>query len=211
MADPVSSEDQELEAAAAVAPEDLSDEVARKWDPERLLKMVAKRAGKGEALDLQLRERYEKRFGVDLSHVRIYTGEFATEFNKDRGANAVTIGSTGMILMGGHADKSPISADGQALLAHELTHVAQAQRGLQFDGRDAPLATEENEAEAEHVEAEEHAHASGAAAHGEAHAKHAKGEAAKEMSEAVIARVMDMFAESGRVGWVRNGLDPRRP
>lgn len=205
------SDDQELEAAAQVPPEDLSDEVARKWDPERLMKLLAKRAGKGEALDHSLRQRYERRFGVDLSHVRVVTGEFAEEFNKDRGANAVTIGGTGMILMGGHADKSPIGAAGQALLAHELTHVAQAERGLHFDRDSAPLATEEHEQEAEQVEAEEHAQASGASAHAHAMAEHHGEQAAKHMLEQVIHRVMDMFAEAGRVDWMRNGSSPRRP
>jgi hypothetical protein len=204
-------EDRELDAAAELPPEDLSEEIARKWDPDRLLKLLAKRAGKGEALDHSLRQRYEKRFGVDLSHVRIVTGEFAEEFNRDRGADAVTIGTTGMILMGGHADRSMLQADGQALLAHELTHVAQAQRGLHFKGVDAPLATESNEAEAQAVEQDEHAQASGGASH-EAHAnEHASAEKGKEMVEKVIHRVMDMLAEAGRVGWIRNGLDPRRP
>ena len=194
-------------------PEELTDELARKYDPARLLKLFAKRAGKGEALDLSIRQRYEKRFGVDLSHVRVVTGEFAEEFNKERGANAVTIGGTGMILMGGHADMSPIGASGQALLAHELTHVAQAERGLHFDRSNAPLATEEHEQEAEAVEAEEHAQASGQAAHAHAAAAaehHGEKERAK-MLDAVMHRVMDMFAEAGRVDWMRNGFNPRRP
>jgi hypothetical protein len=205
------SDDQELEAASQVPPEDLSDELARKWDPERLMKLLAKRAGRGEALDHSLRQRYEQKFGVDLSHVRVVTGEFAEEFNKERGANAVTIGGTGMILMGGHADKSPIGAAGQALLAHELAHVAQAERGLHFDRDSAPLATEEHEAEAEQVEAEEHAHASGAAAHASSQAEHAAHAHGKEMVEQIVHRVMDMFAEAGRVDWMRNGFGPRRP
>ena len=108
--------------------EDLTDELARKYDPERLLRMIAKRAGKGEALEHSVRSRYERKFGVDLGHVRVYSGEFAEEFNKKRDAHAVTIGSTGMILMGGTADRSSITSAGEALLAHELTHVAQAQR-----------------------------------------------------------------------------------
>ena len=114
-------------------PEDLSDEVARRWDPERLLRSVSKRAGRGDSLDYSLRQRYERRFGVDLGHVRVYSGEFAEEFNKRRNANAVTIGSTGMILMGGHADKAMGTAEGQALLAHELTR--EARRPVQATGR----------------------------------------------------------------------------
>src|SRR5262245_4183041 len=164
--------------------------------------MAARKAGKGEALDISVRQRYEKRFGVDLSHVRIVTGEFAQEFNKERGANAVTIGSTGMILMGGHADKSPLTAAGQALLAHELTHVAQAQRGLHFDSIETPLATEEHEAEAEQVEAEEHAAAQGHDHAQSAREDHKAEQAEKEMLEKIVHRVMDMFAEAGRVGWM---------
>jgi len=109
--------------------EELTDELARKYDPDRLLKIVSRRAGRGEALDHAMRSRYEKRFGVDLGHVRVYTGEFAEEFNRQRNAYAVTIGSTGMILMGNSPEKSIGSASGQALLAHELTHVAQQSGG----------------------------------------------------------------------------------
>src|SRR3954467_2282495 len=98
-------------------PEELSEELARKYDPERLLRLVSKRAGKGERLDHSIRAKYEKRFGVDLGHVRVYSGEFAEEFNKKRGAYAVTVGATGMILMGGSPNKSMGTNAGQALLA----------------------------------------------------------------------------------------------
>src|SRR5262245_9602040 len=139
------------------AAEDLSDELARKYDPQRLLKMISRRAGKGEALDSTVRNKYEKKFGVDLGHVRVFTGEFAEEFNKKRDAYAVTVGSTGMILMGGSPEKSMATSAGQALLAHELTHVAQQHRGVH---RKASFSTtalpfgEEHAAEAE-AEADE--------------------------------------------------------
>jgi len=134
--------------------EELSDDLARKYDPERLLKIVGKKAGKGEALDHFLRQKYERRFGVDLGHVRIYTGEFAEEFNKKHQSHAVTVANTGMILMRGDSGKSMGSASGQALLAHELTHVAQARKALSYD-KETPFATESgesHEAEAEQVE-----------------------------------------------------------
>ena len=105
--------------------EDLTDELARKYDPERMLRMIGKRAGRGDPLEHSVRAKYERRFGVDLGHVRIFTGEFAEEFNRQRNAYAVTVGATGMIMMGNSPDKSMASAQGQALLAHELTHVAQ--------------------------------------------------------------------------------------
>jgi hypothetical protein len=132
--------------------EELTDELAKKYDPERLLKVVAKRAGRGDPLEHSVRQKYERRFGVDLGHVRIYSGEFAQEFNRKRNAYAVTIGSTGMVLMGGSAEKTGIA--GEALLAHELTHVAQQAKGLHrkssFNGA-MPFA-EEHEHEADSVE-----------------------------------------------------------
>ena len=70
--------EQDIEPGA----EELTDELARKYDPERMLRMVSRRAGKGERLDRSIREKYEKRFGVDLGHVRVYSGEFAEEFNR---------------------------------------------------------------------------------------------------------------------------------
>jgi Domain of unknown function (DUF4157) len=134
--------------------EELTDELAKKYDPERLLKVVSKRAGRGDPLEHSVRQKYERRFGVDLGHVRVYSGEFAQEFNRQRNAYAVTIGSTGMILMGGSAEKSMGSVAGQALLAHELTHVAQQAKGLHRKasfGGGMPFA-EEHEAEADLVE-----------------------------------------------------------
>ena len=134
--------------------EELTDELAKKYDPERLLKLVAKRAGRGDPLEHSVRQKYERRFGVDLGHVRIFSGEFAQEFNRQRNAYAVTVGSTGMILKGGSVEKSTGSIAGQALLAHELTHVAQQAKGLHrkstFSGG-MPFA-EEHEAEADSVE-----------------------------------------------------------
>ena len=191
----------------------LTDELARKYDPERMLRMVSRRAGKGERLDHSIRDKYEKRFGVDLGHVRIYTGEFAEEFNRKRGAYAVTIGSTGMILMGGSPEKSMASASGQALLAHELTHVAQAQGGLHRKATgDMPFA-EEHEAEAEaveqSVEASGGSHDSTNAAAHAASAQQASKEAMARAIEQIKRRVEDMAAEAARNQVLRNGIQRR--
>lgn len=194
----------------------LTDELARKYDPERLLRMLSKRAGKGERLDHSIRQKYEKRFGVDLGHVRIVTGEFAEEFNRQRSAYAVTIGSTGMILMGGSPDKSMASASGQALLAHELTHVAQAQRGLHrkaTSGGGMPFA-QEHEAEAEAVEQSVAqsggSHDSTTAAANAASAAQASKEALKYAIEQIKARVEEMAADAARNQMLRDGVQ-RRP
>lgn len=195
----------------------LTDELARKYDPERMLRMVSRRAGKGERLDHSIREKYEKRFGVDLGHVRVYTGEFAEEFNRQRNAHAVTIGSTGMILMGGSPDKAMASVAGQALLAHELTHVAQAQKGLHRKASSSggmPFA-EEHEAEAEAVE---HSVAEGGgdpgadthAATEAASAQIAAKEALDRAIEQIKTRVHELAADAARNQILRNGIQ-RRP
>ncbi|MEZ4401744.1 MAG: DUF4157 domain-containing protein [Kofleriaceae bacterium] len=208
--------DPELDELSGLSPEDLSDEMARhiakRWDPERLLKLVAARAGKGEQLDAQLRQRYEQKLGVDLGHVRVFNGPFAEEFNKQRNADAVTIGGTGMILMGNSADRSMATAAGQGLLAHELTHVAQAEKGLHRAGRspDMILASEEHEHEAEAAEHEEmqaqrggHKGADDGAAERRA--------MAEKLKQEVKEKVMDMFGERARVEQMRSGGELRRP
>lgn len=196
-------------------PDELTDELAKKYDPERLLKMFAKRAGKGEQLDASIRAKYEKRFGVDLGHVRVVTGEFAEEFNRQRDAHAVTIGGTGLILMGNSTEKSMGSRAGEALLAHELTHVAQQQRGLMRRGtfEDFHHAHEVEAHEVEH-EVEEHGHSDGqgaaTAAANQQKAAMAAEEAKKEAIEKIKARVLEMMGEAARSDYMRNGVS-RRP
>lgn len=194
--------------------EELSDELARKYDPERLLKLVSRKAGRGEALDASIRAKYEKRFGVDLGHVRVVTGEFAEELNRQRDAYAVTVGGTGMILMGSSPDKAAGSRAGEALLAHELTHVAQAKRGL-HNRNATPDFTQADEIEAHEVEHEvERGDAEGqggphASANAAVAALQAK-QAHKEQLEKIKARVLEMMGEAARNQYVRNGVT-RRP
>jgi hypothetical protein len=181
-----------------------------------MLAMVSRRAGKGERLDHSIRAKYEKRFGVDLGHVRIYSGEFAEEFNRQRSAYAVTIGSTGMILMGGSPEKSMGSASGQALLAHELTHVAQAQKGLHrkatFSGG-MPF-SQEHEAEAEAVEQSvaqsggDHGASTKAATQAAGEATAAK-DAMLRAVEQIKERVHTMIADAARNQILRNGAQRR--
>jgi hypothetical protein len=199
-------------------PDELTDELARKYDPERLLKVIAQRAGKGEALDHSVRARYEKRFGVDLSHVRVYSNEFAQEFNRKRNAYAVTVGATGIILMGGSPEKSMASAEGRALLAHELTHVAQQARrpggGLHRKASFSsalPFAAEhEVEAEAhERAVLQEERGATGASAGATAAqrqlAKQRSEQNYKDTLEKVKERVVELFGETARNQHIRGG------
>ncbi len=201
--------------------EELSDELARKYDPERLLKLLAKKAGRGEALEHSVRSKYERRFGVDLGHVRVFTGEFAEEFNKQRNAYAVTVGRTGAILLGGSPDKA-MGSEASALLAHELTHVAQAQRaskgagGLHnrsYDG-DMPFGAElaEIEEEAHEQEDLEKLEASGMStmqAVNEGTARMMSQAALDKDIEKIKARVLEMAGDAARTQQWRNG-NPRR-
>ncbi|MGE0400310.1 MAG: DUF4157 domain-containing protein [Kofleriaceae bacterium] len=208
----MADQDPQVEAPAdADANTQLTDEIAKKYDPERLLRMVSSRAGRGQSLEHDVRAKYERRFGVDLGHVRIMTGNFAEEFTKQRSAYAVTVGGTGMILMGGSGDKGMHTRAGQALLAHELTHVAQQRRGLYNKDFDATHA-QEHEQEAEEVEAEIEAggDGSGTSRINAAAAKKGAEDAKKEKTEKIIEKVMDMVAEAHRSNWMRNSIQ-RRP
>ncbi|MEP7300235.1 MAG: DUF4157 domain-containing protein [Caldimonas sp.] len=79
----------------------------------------------GEALSPALRERFEPRFGADLSSVRLHRGAAAEESARGLAARAYTVGND--IVFGAGA-WAPESGAGQRLLAHELTHTLQ-QRG----------------------------------------------------------------------------------
>ena len=188
----------------------LSDEIARRWDPGRLMKMVSRRGGGGQPLDALTRARFERKLGVDLGGVRVYHGEFAEQVTRQHSAEAVTVGGTGMILMSGTPDRSPATAAGQALLAHELTHVAQASRGMyrSAPGQPQPLATKEHEAEAEAAEAAELASSSGAPRPAGGESAEAQG---AEILLKVTARVVELLYEEERVFEARNGETRIRP
>jgi hypothetical protein len=171
--------------------------------------MVSSGAGTGAPLDAMTRTRYERRFGVDLGGVRVYTGEFAERVTAHHSAEAVTVGGTGMIFMSGTPDRSPATSAGRSLLAHELTHVAQSTRGLyrSAPGERPPLATEEHEAEAEAVEAEEEQAESAGVAGSEQDPE----KAAQSLLEVVTARVLDLVYDDERVDAQRNGDARTRP
>jgi len=210
----VSEDDKDADAL------DINDELAKKYDPQRLLKIIGKRAGKGEALDASLRHKYEKRFGVDLGHVRIYTGEFAEEFNRRRESYAVTIGNTGMVVMGNSPDKSMASASGQALLAHELTHVAQQAKnstgGLNRKSvGDMPF-THEHELEAEEHELAAYQEAIGSPLTADQEHAHLSGKSKEESNnrlhdaiEKVKDRVIKQMGDAARAQQMRNGTNRR--
>ncbi len=76
----------------------------------------------GQPLDAVTRTFFEPRFGHDFSGVRIHTGPRATASAHSINALAYTVGSD---IVFGAGQFSPQTAQGQRLLAHELTHVLQ--------------------------------------------------------------------------------------
>ncbi len=82
-------------------------------------------------------------FGFDLSRVRIHDGAEAADSAAQLGADAYTAGPH---IVFGHGQYDPHSAEGQALLAHELTHVEQ--QGAVDLGSNSAALTEEDRWEA---------------------------------------------------------------
>ncbi|MGD8807565.1 MAG: DUF4157 domain-containing protein [Chloroflexota bacterium] len=82
--------------------------------------------GNGRALEPAVRAPMERAFGADLSDVRLHTGRPAQQLNQSLDARATTVGRDIHFAKG---EFEPHSAAGRELLAHELTHVLQQQRG----------------------------------------------------------------------------------
>jgi hypothetical protein len=184
------------DADANLRPEERLQKVLEsRWDPGKLSKFMRSSAGsKGTRLDAHQRGFFEKRLGVDLGDVRIYTGELAEEITKAHGAEALTVGDTGIILMRQSAKFQAGSAAHTALLAHELTHVAQnrpdaiARKATSASGQ-----VEEEEQEAEHHEAEVFAELTGQA--GSKPSEGDKDQAKRDRKEKLLGLVMKVFEE----------------
>lgn len=76
----------------------------------------------GSALPAATRAFFEPRFGADFSQVRVHTDMQAARAASSINAKAFTVGRD---IAFGDAEYQPGSANGQRLLAHELTHVVQ--------------------------------------------------------------------------------------
>ena len=79
-------------------------------------------AGNGSKLPDGLRAEMERRFGQDFSNVRVARDAAAGRAARGFGAHAFTAGEQMSFAPGAW---SPGTADGRALIAHELTHVVQ--------------------------------------------------------------------------------------
>ena len=88
----------------------------------RVESQLAATQGQGAPLPHSVRAQMESGIGADFGAVRVHTGGDSVQLNRSLQAQAFTHGSD--VYMGA-GKYNPGSADGQRLLAHELTHVVQ--------------------------------------------------------------------------------------
>ncbi|MGD9570330.1 MAG: DUF4157 domain-containing protein [Thermoleophilia bacterium] len=91
---------------------------------------IAASRGGGRPLDDGVRDRFSEGLGDPLHDVRVHDDAHANKLAASVAARAFAVGSDVFFAEGQH---NPGSADGDRLLAHELTHVAQ-QRGAPEGG-----------------------------------------------------------------------------
>jgi hypothetical protein len=83
--------------------------------------------GNGQPMADNIREPMEQAFGADFSGVKVHTDSQSDKLNQSIQARAFTTGQDVFFKQG---EYNPQSADGQELLAHELTHVLQQSGGM---------------------------------------------------------------------------------
>ncbi len=83
---------------------------------------ISAQSGGGQAIPDVNRQMFESTMGHDFSGVNVHTDSQSDNLNKEVGARAFTTGNDIFFRQG---EYNPGSADGQKLLAHELTHVVQ--------------------------------------------------------------------------------------
>jgi hypothetical protein len=91
---------------------------------------IAGARGGGRPLDDGVRDRFGPALGDPLDDVRVHDGRAADDLARSVAAKAFAVGRDVFFSEGSHAPGTP---DGDRLLAHELTHVAQ-QRGAPMGG-----------------------------------------------------------------------------
>ncbi|MFC1475876.1 DUF4157 domain-containing protein [Candidatus Zixiibacteriota bacterium] len=105
---------------------DNSKTTSGKWDQSPLESRPILKPGKGQPLDPTTQTAMESRFGYDFSDVRVHTDSHAAISAKMLNAKAYTINKDIVIERGRYTPEDNI---GKHLLAHELAHVIQQQRG----------------------------------------------------------------------------------
>ena len=101
---------------------ELDDETAKRIDGAR---------GSGRPLDASVQESVGTAMGQDFDGVQVHTSPESDSLNKQLGAKAFT---TGQDVFFGAGAYQPHTQDGQELIAHELTHVAQQGSGAVSGG-----------------------------------------------------------------------------
>lgn len=91
---------------------------------------IARRRGRGAPLESGARERLEAGLGEPLGDVRIHTDSEADALARSVSARAFTTGNDVYFAAG---EYQPGTSEGNRLLAHEISHVAQ-QRGAPTSG-----------------------------------------------------------------------------
>jgi hypothetical protein len=91
---------------------------------------IASARGHGRALDAPVRDRVGEALGDSLADVRVHSDERADTLARSVSARAFT---TGTDIFFARGEYEPRTTGGEALLAHELTHVVQ-QRGSPTTG-----------------------------------------------------------------------------
>jgi uncharacterized protein DUF4157 len=163
-----------------------------RWDPNRISRFMKGSQGtRGQGLDMTQRSRFERRLGVDLGNVRIFSGELAEEITRAHGAEALTVGDTGMILMRQSTAFSPGSPDAISRKAVEKDLAA---------GN-----VEESEAEAEEHEAEVLAEEMGQPSQNLTAAD--KGQNERDRRDQIRDRVMELIEEEMFMDDLRMGRE----
>ena len=98
----------------------------------------------GEPLDAVTRSSMESRFGKDFSHVRVHRDQAARRSADVMEARAYTVGNH---VVFGPEQYQPGTLGGQRLIAHELAHVVQQQRGVEASAPHLPSRTLEQAAD----------------------------------------------------------------
>src|SRR5215470_14964726 len=98
-----------------------------------------------QPLDAATRAAMEARFGHDFSRVRVHTDTRAADSARAVNALAYTVGED---VVFGRGQYRPSSADGQRLIAHELTHTIQQAGGVTLQESQQSESGLESEAEA---------------------------------------------------------------
>lgn len=89
---------------------------------QAVARLVVGARGQGDALPGNVRRRYERAVGTDLTPVRLHTGRLADALNSEFESRAFTVGHDIFFRDGAY---DPANGAGDEVLSHELHHVAQ--------------------------------------------------------------------------------------